>query len=50
MYGVPHLQKFGEYVHQLRFDQDPDYDYLKFLLYRNLLDREIVPYRNILKN
>ena len=44
MYGCPHMIDFANYVDQLRMDQEPDYDYLKFLLKKNLLDKDIVPW------
>ena len=49
MYDISFLQEFGDYIHQLRFDQDPDYGYLIFLLKRNLLNKEIVPSKNVIK-
>ena len=49
MYGCPHMIDFANYVDQLRMDQEPDYDYLKFLLKKNLLDKDIVPRQYIEK-
>ena len=37
------LYKYMQYVYDLKFEEDPDYGYLKFVLEKNLLDQETIP-------
>ena len=41
-YKCDYLIEFTEYTYSLRFEDEPDYNYLKFLLKKNLMDKEMV--------
>jgi len=35
--------QYTEAVYNLKFDEEPDYKYLKFLFQRNLMDKDMIP-------
>ena len=41
-----YLTQFGEYIYDLDFNEKPNYNYLKFLLTKNLLDKNKYPNNN----
>ena len=37
------LEEFAKYTYSLKFGEEPNYNYLKFILTKQLLDKNIVP-------
>ena len=42
-----HLIEFGKVAYSLKFDEEPNYKKLKFLLEKNLLNQSIIPTHKI---
>ena len=40
---TPFLEEFARYTYQLKFEEEPNYNYLKFNLAKQLLDLDIAP-------
>jgi hypothetical protein len=41
--NAPFMLNFAEYVYGLKFEDEPNYGYLRFLLTKNLLEKEMIP-------
>ena len=43
MFKCEFLIQFAKIVYELKFDEEPDYSYLKFILEKNLMENDMFP-------